>query len=400
MKTSDVQDGERIFSKEYALVTCISFLINANFMALMTTTSGFTLEVFGVTNSQAGLAASIFIIGAIGARLFAGWYTTEVRYKRMLLFGVAGMAAVSSVYFFAGSFTLFCVVRLANGFMFGIATNTSFAIISSIIPKSRAGEGMGYFALSQTTALALGPLFALRLLNEWGMAAVFFLAVAVTALGTVLVLLLELPAVREYGEGPGPDEGRLINRFIDMKILPIAALCFLIFCGHGSILSFVAVYGVQIGLQDYAAFIFAVIAVVTVAARPYVGKRFDRKGPNTIIYPGIVVFAIAILVLSQSTQGWMLLAVGALIGLGSGAVQSGTLSLVVKLASRDRFALANSTYYTLIDTAMAVGPVIAGALITAVGFRSMYLIMAIAVFFGIPLYYAVYARRHRQETVN
>jgi len=254
---------------------------------------------------------------------------------------------------------------------------------------------MGYFALSQTSALALGPLLALRLLTEWGMTAVFLLAVIVTVVATVLALPVKLPAAREPGEGTGPNEGRLITKFIDIKVLPIAMLCFLVYCGHGSILSFVAVYGAGLGLNDYAAYLFAVVAIVTVASRPYVAKLFDKKGPNIVIYPGIVVFALAILVLSQVTQGWMLLAVGVLSGLGSGAVQSGTLSLVVKLASRDNFALANSTYYTFIDTAMAVGPVIAGALITAVGFSSMYLIISIAVFFGIPLYYAVYARRNR-----
>ena len=393
MKDSGTQTRERIFTKEYALVTCINFLFNVNFMSMMTTSSGYALERFGVSNSQAGFAAGIFIIGAIAARLFAGWYTTETRYKSTLLFGVAGMAVVSAAYFFAASFPIFCLVRVVNGFMFGFGMNSAFTIISSIIPKSRVGEGMGYFALSQTTALALGPLLAIRLMNIWGMTSVFLLAVMAGAIGTVLALFLNLPAVgKSAGEGM-QNKGRLINRIIEMKALPIAALCFLFYCGHGSILTFIAVYGAQLGLQEYTAYIFVVIAIVTVASRPYVSRRFDRKGPNTIIYPGLALFASALMVLSFSTYGWMFLVAGVMIGLGSGAVQSATLSLVVSMVSKDRLALANSTYYTFIDSAMAVGPVIAGALITAGSFHSMYFTMSIVVFFGLPLYYAVYARK-------
>jgi len=386
---------DRIFTKEYILVTGIYFLISLNFMALLTTTSYYVLDVYNVSNSAAGLATGIFVIGSVVSRLFAGRYALAVGYKRMLLIGIAGMAIASAFYFIADSFASFCVVRLVNGLAFGIATNTGFTIVSSIIPKSRSGEGMGYFSLSSIVAVAVGPLLAVRLMQEIGMDSVFMLATLAPAVGAVLAIFLKLKPQPPMESGNDAKKIGLLDQFFERKILPIAALCFVMYIGNGSITGFMAVHGERLGYVNEASMVFLATAICIIATRPFVSRLFDRKGANIVIYPGIVIFTISMFFYGFSTQGWMLILGGALTGIGLGAIQAGTMALVVKLVTKERLPVGNSTYFLSLDTAMAVGPIIAGSISSGIGLSSMYIVMGIIMACGIPLYYTVFARNTR-----
>ena len=390
----EMEKKETFLTKEYLLITVVYFLLSLNFMSLITTTSYYVLGEYDTSNSAAGWATGIFVVGSVVSRLFAGRYALTVGYKRMLLIGITGMAIASAFYFLADSFASFCVVRLVNGLMFGIATNTGVTIISSIIPKSRSGEGMGYFSLSSIVAVAVGPLLAVRLMQDIGMDAVFTLATLAPAAGAALAAFVKLKPqppkeISKDAKPPG-----LLDQFIERKVLPIAALCFVMYVGNGSITSFMAVHGERLGLVTEASMVFLATAIFIIATRPFVSRLFDRKGANIIIYPGIMIFTCSMFFYGYSSLGWMLIVGGVLTGIGLGAIQAGTMALVVRLVPKERLPVGNSTYFLSLDTAMAVGPVVAGSISTGIGFSSMYIVMGIVMACGIPLYYLLYVRKN------
>jgi MFS family permease len=83
---------------------------------------------------------------------------------------------------------------------------------------------------------------------------------------------------------------------------------------------------------DAAGFFYIVYAIVVLAARPLIGRLFDSKGENLIMYSAILSFAIGMVVFSNARFGWMLLTSAALIGFGFGAVQTGGQAIAVKSA--------------------------------------------------------------------
>ena len=57
-------------------------------------------------------------------------------------------------------------MRVLFGIGFGM-TSTSFPTMASdVIPIKRLGEGMGYFGLSTTLAMSIGPMIGLTLLQD------------------------------------------------------------------------------------------------------------------------------------------------------------------------------------------------------------------------------------------
>ena len=226
---------------------------------------------------------------------------------------------------------------------------------------------------------------AIRLMHGTGFDAVLLFAAAAPAIALPLTLLLKAPDAD--GPGPLPEEeptgwGRLIER----KALPVAALSFLLYLVLSSILSFIAVFAATKSLEGPVSWFFAFYAAGLIATRPFVSKLFDRRGPGPVLYPGIAIYAASYLLLSVSGTAATLLASAVMCGIGIGAIQAGTLAIVVGLVPRHRLPVATGTYFMALDASCSIGPVIAGLLIAGAGFRGMYTIMAAAAACGLPLY--------------
>ncbi|MDD4239467.1 MAG: MFS transporter, partial [Desulfotomaculaceae bacterium] len=81
-------ERSKLWTKEYIIIALVNFLTALNFYLLMIIISEFAMKKYDSSPSEAGLSASIFIIGALIARLFAGKWITRIGYKKMLCMGV------------------------------------------------------------------------------------------------------------------------------------------------------------------------------------------------------------------------------------------------------------------------------------------------------------------------
>ncbi|MDR3305798.1 MAG: MFS transporter [Clostridiales Family XIII bacterium] len=375
----------------------INFFASLNFYSLITMSAGYALEEFLVSKSAAGFAASIYVGGAVFARIFAGRYIQTLGYKKMFTLGIIGMTLFSLVYFAADNYIFFCIVRFLNGFAFGVAANTAITIVSSIIPKNRSGAGVGYFTMSQIVGTAIGPYFAI-LLSENGYHAIFAFCTLMSALGISLLPFLKLSELEKAARVQGVNlAAKGLSKYFEKRVLPIAVLCFMIYGCYSSIISFVAVFVNETGFSWTASYIFIVYAAMVLVTRPLVGKLFDAKGPNVVLIPGIAVFALGFLIMGQSRFGVMVLIAAGLIGAGLGCIQTCTLAMIVGLVPRHRLGVANATYYIFLDTATAVGPVVAGLIITAAGYREMYFSAFGLAVFCLPLYWILHGRKTKKE---
>ena len=89
---------ERLWTKDFILGTLINFLLMVNYYSLMVVITSYSMKVYDAPASAAGLAASIFIIGALIARVFAGTMMDRIGRKRILLVGIAVEVACSALY--------------------------------------------------------------------------------------------------------------------------------------------------------------------------------------------------------------------------------------------------------------------------------------------------------------
>ena len=148
---------DRLWTKQYLLVIVTNFLLYVVYYQLMLWTTSYAMHVWKADVSEAGLAAGLFIISALVARLLAGHFIDGLGRGFVLRCGTALYAASMLLYFFITSMLEFEAIRVVHGFAYGLASTAASTIVATIIPLKRQGEGIGYFTLGVTIASAIGP---------------------------------------------------------------------------------------------------------------------------------------------------------------------------------------------------------------------------------------------------
>ena len=99
----------RLWTKDFTLGTAVNFLLMVNYYGLMVVVADYAMKTYDAPAATAGLAASIFIIGALAARLGSGHIMDTVGRKRLLVAGAIGEVVFSVLYLAGlGLAPLFC----------------------------------------------------------------------------------------------------------------------------------------------------------------------------------------------------------------------------------------------------------------------------------------------------
>jgi len=354
--------------------------------------SGYAIDKFNSSLSEAGLSASIFVIGSLAGRLFCGKWLELIGYKQTLYVGVILGFVMTFAYFCSNSISLLLIVRFMHGAGFGIITTTTASIVTLIVPQERSGEGIGYYGLSQILSTALGPFIGMFLGHHGSYDTIFIVCTVISAGCLLIAPFISLPISAFSNDQLNEMNTLKFGNFFEMKVFPISLIIMLTFIGYSSVISFIAVYSQKIDLVNAAGFFFVIYAAIILISRPFTGRLFDVKGENSIMYPGIILFTVGMVLFSQAYRGYMLLFAAVLIGIGVGTIQPSTQAIAVKLVPRHRIGLANSTYFALADIGMGIGPIISGYLIRFTDYRGMYMVISIIGAFCLPLYFLVHGK--------
>ena len=79
----------------------------------------------------------------------------------------------------------------------------------------------------------------------------------------------------------------------------MALLGSLIGLSYASVLSYLSIYAQEKGLFALASTFFLVFAAVMLLTRPFTGRLFDEKGPQYVMIPGFITFAIGLVLLAN-----------------------------------------------------------------------------------------------------
>ncbi len=387
----------KLWTKNFMIVTTANFFLYFTFYLLMVTMSLFASEKFHATPSQAGLASGIFIIGTLVLRLFSGKYIEKIGCKRMLYIGFTLFLITTCSYLLVNSMGMLLVNRFLNGAAMGIASTATGTTVAKIIPNERRGEGIGYYTLSLTLAAAIGPFLGMLISEHASFYLNFIVCAAFLAVSFIAVFFVEVPKLEPVKEQLKKRTNFSMHDFFEIKAVPISVVSALIAFSYSSILTFITPYVKEINLAYAGSFFFIVYAFFAFASRPFTGKWLDTKGENFVMYPSIILFAIALFIISRANNGFTLLLVGALVGIGYGTISSSCVAIAVKVSPKHNVGLATSTSFISQDLGVGFGPFILGLFVPLIGYRGLYLAMAVVTFITVLLYYFLHGRKSVYE---
>lgn len=386
-------DTEKLWTKNFLLISSINFLTHIIFYLLMSTIVMYAIEQFHTNQSSAGLVSGVFVLASLIGRIFSAKFLNHFGGKKTLVISLVVFSISMISHLFAMSLLILFILRFIQGVTHGLITTTGSAIVAESIPTSRMGEGIGYYTTAMNIAMAIGPFIGIFLSHHTSFQVIIIVGGIVSIMDLIAGLLIHVQE-KDLSENKAEKAGTYhVLNFIEPTALPISMTIFAIALGYSSLLSYISVYTKEIDLVNAGTFYFIAYAVVLILTRPVTGKWFDKYGENIMTYPLLIILAAGFLLLSYANTGFVLLLSAALIGIGYGTVLSNFQAIAIKVSPKNKKALATSTFFIFLDLGVGIGPYLLGKILEMVQFRQLFFLLSMWIVITMGIYYMAHGKK-------
>jgi MFS family permease len=372
---------ERIWTKSFTLITVGTFFLFIAFYMLYPTLPVFITEIGG-TEADAGLAMGAFMLTAVLVRPFVGGLLDRAGRRPFVVAGVLLFALAMYLYTWAGGIVVLIGLRILHGISWAISTTAIQTAVTDLIPTTRRGEGLGWYGMAMTVAMAVGPLLGLAVVQNLSYHALFFCAVGLSLAALGAMLGAHIPF--------RPHTGARRIEIFEPSVLPVTASVFFLFVAYGGITTFVPLFTSTIGVNS--GLFFLAYAATLFVIRPVAGRLSDWRGETFILVPALVVAVVALLSLSVAggLRGVILAAV--LYGIGFGSAMPVLQATTIRLARPDRIGVANASFSTAADLGIGLGAIVLGWVSQYSSYQSVFVVGAVSVALSLLIFALVVQR--------
>lgn len=366
---------DRLWTRSFVLMSVGSLLLFTSFYLLLPPMPLFVKELGGL-DAQVGLAAGVFTIAAVLVRPFAGGLLDRYGRRPFLLAGLGLFVVSMYLYGRVGSVGTLLILRLVHGVGWAFATTAAAAAITDIVPPARRGEGMGWWGMAMTLAMAVGPIMGVWVLEDYSFNGVFLLAAGLSLASLVAMAVPSLPF-----QGSAERKGIAIY---DASTVPVAiAVAFLAFA-YGAVMTFLPLFAATVDVNPGVYFL--VYALAMTLARPLAGTLADRRGEATVIVPATALVIVTLVVLGAATGLGGVMAAAVLYGVGFGSAQPALQAAMLRIVPRERFGIANASFFTAFDLGIACGATLLGWVADWLGYRALFVAGAVSVAISLAVF--------------
>ncbi|NMA69424.1 MAG: MFS transporter, partial [Desulfitobacterium sp.] len=326
-------------------------------------------------------------------RPIAGRFLDRQGRRGVYFVGLAIFITCVFAYIWAPTVLLLLLIRFIHGFGWGSSSTASSTIATDIIPKPRLGEGMGYFGLTSTLAMAVAPALGLAIMSRLGFSQVFI----ISAISVIIAFLIATP-IKFHKPTPGKEvPGK--RSFFEKNAITPATIIFFVTMTYGAIVSFIALYAADKGIENIGLF-FTVYALSLLISRPYFGKLSDRKGYAAAVLPGIIAVLVTMFLLYFANSLSAFLVAGFIYGIGFGATQPVLQAMAVRNVPPERRGSSNATFFVGFDLGIGVGSILWGIIAELVGFQTIYLLAMIPAVIGLFVFLKASKKYNESRVLN
>lgn len=342
---------------------CIgNFLLFFAFYLLVPIFPLYLIDNYAASKSLIGILLSSYTLAALLIRPFAG-FVLDMVYRKPIYIAAFFIFVITFVgYPIANSIGIFLFFRILHGFSFGFVTTAGNSLIVDVIPSERRGEGLGFFGVANTIAMAVGPMTGLYLHDFYNYDVVFYVAIGAGLVGFIFASL-----IKAENKSSKTTQPVAWDRFFLFKGFNAGFTLLLLGIPYGMIVTYIALYGREIGVSSGVGLFFTIMAIGLTISRFTSGKMVDRGKLVSVITWGTALCLLSFVMLAAlkfiDNNFILLIAfyfVSLLMGIGYGLIFPAYNTLFVNLAPNNRRATASSTYMTSWDIGIGLGLVTGG----------------------------------------
>ena len=361
--------NENVWNRDFTLLTLSNFLMCCAYYSLISTLPVYISNELHSPESMVGLVMASYVIAAILIRPFCGFSLDKFGRKSIFLVSLLIYALTFNGYLFATSILMMIVFRFLHGLTWGLTTTSNSTIAGDIIPEGKRGQGFGYFGVSTTGGMALGPMIGTIIFQHGGYTAMFLAGCLISFVSMGLAAAIHYPA---YYQPKATLEFKWKNLVETKTIIPSINLL-IIMLTYGGLISFVALFGHKIGIKNPSGF-FLIYALGIISSRFAIGKALDRNGPRRIIIIclSLLIIGFPLLALCQNQSGFYVAAL--VLGFGNGVVFPTFQTMTNNMVPSSRRGAASSTLFISVDIGMGLGMILTGVISQFFSIQSAFLV--------------------------
>jgi len=322
----------------------------------------------GAGDVGAGLTTGALMLATVAAELATPALLARLGYRLVLGAGLVLLGAPALVLAASSSLAMILAVCLVRGVGLAILVVAGSSLVATLVPRERHSEGLGLLGVvvgvPAVVALPLGVWLAERV----GFAPVF-VAGAVSS----LICLIVMPALPGRVSGAGRAVGLLAGLRSPAQMRP--ALAFLLTAmGTGIVVTFLPLATQASGrLATYALF---ANTVATTLARWSAGRYGNRLGQMSLLMAGVVAVALGMFAMAFTAEAGAVAAGAVLLGLGFGAAQNASLTLMFERVSASGYDIVSAVWNLAYDAGMGLGAAGFGVIAVRTGYGEAFAAVA------------------------
>jgi MFS family permease len=344
----------------------------------------FRILELGGSTAKAGWFLSVYCYASAFAAPLMGSLADHVGRRRLLITSSILFICFSLAYGVVTNFVVLLAIGAAHGAIWSGLISSASAIMSEFIPASRRNQGLAWWGLSSTAAVAIAPAVGLWVFHfGW-----LTLCLELTAIGLLMTfgaLLIRAPESR-------PERTRIVlSDAWDWRVIQTTLSLTVATFGYGGVTSYAAIVAVQRHIEPKA--LYLTTFAITIAVFRICFSQFgDRVGTKTVLYPSLILIPLAFALLAIAHQKWEMILSAILFGIGFGAAYPAFATFILANSDPDRRARTFGSIVWAFDTGIATGSLVIGALGESFGMRLAFLIAAALSCLSIPIF--AWSSRH------
>jgi predicted MFS family arabinose efflux permease len=323
----------------------------------------------GAGGTGAGLATGALMLATVAAELATPRLVARFGYRLVLAAGLVLLGAPALALTASAGVALVLAVCLVRGLGFGIAVVVGSALVASLVPPERHGEGLGLYGVVVGVPAIVALPLGIWLAGRAGYAPVFVAGAAAALAG-----LAAVPGLPGRERSSGSRVGVLAALRTPALVRPS-----IVFAGSamaaGVVVTFLPLATARAGggLAPLALLVHAVAATVS---RWWAGRHGDRHGRRRLLGPAVLTAAAGVLASALVTRPAAVIAGMVLFGAGFGAAQNASLTLMLERVPRSGYSTASALWNLAYDAGVGVGATGMGVVAAGAGYPAAFAVTA------------------------
>jgi DHA1 family multidrug resistance protein-like MFS transporter len=322
------------------------------------------------------------------------WGSIADRYGRKIMVerSMFGGAVILLLMAFVSSAEQLILLRAIQGLITGTVAASS-ALVASIAPRNRMGYAMGVLQVGLNSGVALGPVIGGAVADAFGYSASFFVTATLLFISGIVIGF----GVHEQftpKESQGKKGNKLGEKWRQILLMPGVGMTygmrFMAQLGRMMVIPILSLFALELltdvdRVNTFTGLVIGAGSATMTLSGIYLGRLGDRIGHRRVLIACFTLAGLLYLPQSLVNQGWQLLVLYALVGIGSG----GIVPLVSALLANYTPVGEEGSVYGLDNSiqsgARSLSPLLGSAVALWFGLRSTFIATALIFLLAAPL---------------